>query len=258
MAERTGADLVVANDPDADRCAIAAPIDGTWRMLRGDEVGALLGQAAAARCAGREGAVFANSVVSSRLLGRIAAAAGIAHQETLTGFKWIARVEGLHYGYEEALGYCVAPDLVRDKDGMTAALAAAELAARLAAQGRTLLDALADADAVTGAMPSAQVAVRVADLSIITDTMAALRAAGPATLAGEPVTVRRDLAAGSAALPATDALLFATDSGTRVLVRPSGTEPKLKCYLGTRDADPAVAAERLARLEAEVAALVAG
>ena len=129
---------------------------------------------------------------------------------------------------------------------------------RLAAQGRTLLDALADADAVTGSMPSAQVAVRVADLSIIADTMAALRATGPATLAGEPVTVRRDLAAGSAALPATDALLFATDSGTRVLVRPSGTEPKLKCYLGTRDPDPAVAAERLARLEAEVAALVAG
>jgi phosphomannomutase len=148
--------------------------------------------------------------------------------------------------------------MVRDKDGITAALMAAELAAALTAQGRGLTDALADVDAVTGAMPSAQVSVRVADLSLIARTMTALRQQAPATLAGEPVTVRRDLAAGGDGLPPTDALLFATDSGTRVLVRPSGTEPKLKCYLGTRDADPAAAAERLEALRAEVTALVGG
>ena len=264
LAARVRADLVIANDPDADRLALAVPVPSpddaaapAWRMLSGDAVGTLLGAHLLPRLAA-QGRSAANSVVSAPQLAALAEAAGVEHHVTLTGFKWISRAPHLGFGYEEALGYCVAPDLVRDKDGMTAALAAAELAARLAARGRTLLDALADADAVTGAMPSAQVAVRVADLSIITHTMAALRAAGPATLAGEPVTVRRDLAAGSAALPATDALLFATDSGTRVLVRPSGTEPKLKCYLGTRDADPALAAERLARLEVEVAALVAG
>ena len=141
---------------------------------------------------------------------------------------WISRAPDLGFGYEEALGYCVDPDMVRDKDGITAALMAAELAAALTAQGRGLTDALADVDAVTGAMPSAQVSVRVADLSLIARTMTALRQQAPATLAGEPVTVRRDLAAGGDGLPPTDALLFATDSGTRVLVRPSGTEPVIR------------------------------
>ncbi|MDY6054829.1 phospho-sugar mutase [Micrococcus sp.] len=270
LARRVDADLVIANDPDADRLALAVPLPGTggrtdggsepgaagWRMLTGDEVGTLLGAHLLPRLAAR-GRSTANSVVSAPQLAALAEAAGVPHHVTLTGFKWISRAPELGFGYEEALGYCVAPDLVRDKDGMTAALVAAELAAGLRAQGRTLLDALADVDAVTGAMPSAQVAVRVADLSLIGGLMARLRAQGPASLAGEPVTVRRDLAEGGEGLPATDALLFATDSGTRVLVRPSGTEPKLKCYLGTRDADPAVAAERLARLRQEVAALVA-
>lgn len=235
LAAEVDADLVIANDPDADRLALAAPFpgpDGTrvWRMLSGDAVGTLLGAHLLPALAAAERSV-ANSVVSSPQLAALAEAQSVAHHVTLTGFKWISRAPRLGFGYEEALGYCVDPDMVRDKDGITAALVAAELAAGLAARGRTVADALADVDAVTGSMPSGQVSVRVADLSVIPRTMAALRAQGPATLAGEPVTVRRDLAEGGAGLPPTDALLFATASGTRVLVRPSGTEPKLKCYL---------------------------
>lgn len=262
LAAEVDADLVIANDPDADRLALAAPFTGedgsrTWRMLSGDAVGTLLGAHAMPSLlnAGRSAA---NSVVSAPQLAALAASHGVRHHVTLTGFKWIARAPELGFGYEEALGYCVDPGMVRDKDGITAALMAAELTAALKAGGRTVADALADVDAVTGSMPSGQVSVRVADLSLIARTMAALRAQGPATLAGEPVTVRRDLAEGGEGLPPTDALLFATDSGTRVLVRPSGTEPKLKCYLGTRDADAAVAARRLETLRAEVAALVGG
>ncbi len=134
-------DLIVANDPDADRCAVAVPDGGDWRMLRGDEVGALLAAHLVKR--GVTG-VLAASIVSSSLLGRVAEAAGLPYEETLNGFKWIARVEGLRYGYEEALGYCVDPEGVRDKDGITAALLVTELAGGLKAQSRTLLDALDD------------------------------------------------------------------------------------------------------------------
>ena len=192
--------LYRAKSEGRDRLALAAPVtdaDGarTWRMLSGDAVGTLLGAHAmpALHAAGRSAA---NSVVSSPQLAALAEANGVRHHVTLTGFKWISRAPDLGFGYEEALGYCVDPDMVRDKDGITAALMAAELAAALKAQGRGLTDALADVDAVTGAMPSAQVSVRVADLSLIARTMTALRQQGPATLAGEPVTVRRDLAAG--------------------------------------------------------------
>jgi phosphomannomutase len=151
LAAQVGADLVLANDPDADRCAAAVPdpasVDATnpggWRMLRGDEVGALLGAHILSRGVDT-GAVLASSIVSSRLLAAQAAAAGVRHEETLTGFKWIARVPGLRYGYEEALGYCVDPASVQDKDGVTAALLLAEMAAGLRAQGRTLLDVLDD------------------------------------------------------------------------------------------------------------------
>ena len=126
LAAETRADLVVANDPDADRCAVAVPDAHGWRMLRGDEVGALLAHHLIAR--GRTG-VYANSIVSSSLLGKMAAAAGQPHEETLTGFKWIGRVEGLAFGYEEALGYCCDPENVRDKDGVSALLLVCELAA---------------------------------------------------------------------------------------------------------------------------------
>ncbi|MEU5808988.1 phospho-sugar mutase [Streptomyces sp. NPDC047718] len=224
-------DIVIANDPDADRCAVAVPTaDGGWRMLRGDEVGALL--AAHLVHKGARG-VFAESIVSSSLLGRIAEAAGVGYEETLTGFKWIARVDGLRYGYEEALGYCVDPEGVRDKDGVTAALLVAELASELKEQGRTLTDLLDDLAMAHGLHHTDQLSVRVEDLSIIADAMAALRAEPPASLAGLRVVSAEDLNQGTATLPPTDGLRYYLegDYKARVICRPSGTEPKLKCYL---------------------------
>ncbi|MEV6576897.1 phospho-sugar mutase [Streptomyces sp. NPDC051582] len=223
-------DIVIANDPDADRCAVAVPTADGWRMLRGDEVGALL--AAHLVHKGATG-VFAESIVSSSLLGRIAEAAGVGYEETLTGFKWIARVEGLRYGYEEALGYCVDPEGVRDKDGITAALLVAELASELKEQGRTLTDLLDDLAMAHGLHHTDQLSVRVEDLSVIADAMAALRAEPPTSLAGLRVASAEDLTRGTEALPPTDGLRYHLegDYKARVIVRPSGTEPKLKCYL---------------------------
>ncbi|WP_369217933.1 phospho-sugar mutase, partial [Streptomyces flavofungini] len=220
-------DLVIANDPDADRCAAAVRDGGDWRMLRGDEVGALL----AAHLVGRGArGTFAESIVSSSLLGRIAAKAGLPYEETLTGFKWIARVDGLRYGYEEALGYCVDPEGVRDKDGITAALLLTELASELKEDGRTFLDLLDDLAVEHGLHATDQLSVRVEDLSLIADAMRRLREQPPTELAGLPVTRAEDLTRGTETLPPTDGLRYTLD-GARVIVRPSGTEPKLKCYL---------------------------
>ncbi|AUZ86828.1 phosphomannomutase [Arthrobacter agilis] len=240
-AAEVGADLVIANDPDADRVALAArePSTGAWRMLRGDEVGTLLGLHLAARLpdgdgTGAEGTrhrVFANSIVSSRLLGRIAAVSGIDHMQTLTGFKWIARVRGLSFGYEEALGYCVAPELVRDKDGISAGLLLAELAAATKTSGRTLFDLLDDAFLVHGLHASDQLSVRVGSLGLLGAMMNRLRENPPSSFAESAVSIADDLAQGSAHLPPTDGLLYLTQDETRVIIRPSGTEPKLKCYL---------------------------
>ncbi|MGW4087945.1 phospho-sugar mutase [Streptomyces sp. NPDC004822] len=220
-------DLVIANDPDADRCAVAVKDDGAWRMLRGDEVGALLAAHLVAR--GARG-TFAESIVSSSLLGRIAEKAKLPYEETLTGFKWIARVDGLRYGYEEALGYCVDPDGVRDKDGITAALLITELASVLKSEGRTLTDLLDDLAVEHGLHATDQLSVRVEDLSVIADAMRRLRERQPTELAGLPVTNAEDLTKGTDKLPPTDGLRY-TLEGARVIVRPSGTEPKLKCYL---------------------------
>ncbi|HSN37687.1 MAG TPA: phospho-sugar mutase [Arthrobacter sp.] len=238
-AARVEADIVIANDPDADRAAVAAkdPDTGNWRMLRGDEVGALLGAHIVARLAAGSGSgetpagVFANSIVSSRLLARIAAAAGYAHAETLTGFKWIARVPGLLYGYEEALGYCVAPALVRDKDGISAAVLIAELAAAAKAEGKTIFDTLDELYLVHGLHASDQLSIRVADLGLLDAMMNRLRVSPPKSFGGSAVETVTDLAAGSPALPPTDGLLYLTRDLSRVIIRPSGTEPKLKCYL---------------------------
>ncbi|SEQ19071.1 phospho-sugar mutase [Arthrobacter sp. OV608] len=243
-AGRLDADIVIANDPDADRAAVAAkdPDTGAWRMLRGDEVGALLGAHVAARlaaagesagsgsAAGSEG-VFANSIVSSRLLARIAAAASYAHEETLTGFKWISRVPGLLYGYEEALGYCVAPDLVKDKDGISAAVLIAELAAAAKADGKTVFDTLDELYLQHGLHASDQLSIRVADLGLLDAMMNRLRVSPPESFGSSAVEVFTDLAEGSGQLPPTDGLLYLTRDLTRVIIRPSGTEPKLKCYL---------------------------
>ncbi|AVV40833.1 phosphomannomutase [Streptomyces sp. P3] len=226
-ARATAPDLIIANDPDADRCAVAVPHDGDWRMLRGDEVGSLLGAHLVRR--GARG-TFAESIVSSSLLGRIAEKAGLPYEETLTGFKWIARVDGLRYGYEEALGYCVDPEGVRDKDGITAALLVTELASELKEQGRSLLDLLDDLAVEHGLHATDQLSVRVQDLAVIARAMDRLRAQPPASLAGLAVTAAEDLTRGTDRLPPTDGLRYTLD-GARIVVRPSGTEPKLKCYL---------------------------
>ncbi|MDQ1057618.1 phosphomannomutase [Arthrobacter globiformis] len=241
-AMQADADIVLANDPDADRAAVAAkdPDTGAWRMLRGDEVGALLGAHVVARLAAAGvddsegdagGGVFANSIVSSRLLSRIAAAAGYAHEETLTGFKWISRVPRLVYGYEEALGYCVAPDLVRDKDGLSAAVLIAELAAAAKSEGKTIFDTLDELYLVHGLHASDQLNIRVGDLGLLDAMMNRLRVNQPESFGGSAVESFVDLAEGSEQLPPTDGLLYVTRDLSRVIIRPSGTEPKLKCYL---------------------------
>ncbi len=228
LAEEHGADIVVANDPDADRCAAAVPGPHGWRMLRGDEVGALLGHHLLAR--GRTG-TYATTIVSSTLLGAMARAAGQPYVETLTGFKWIGRVDGLAFGYEEALGYCVDPDHVKDKDGVSALLLLCELAARTKAEGRTLVDVLDDLAVAHGLHATDQLSVRVDDLSLISGAMARLRSDTPTELGGFAVVGVDDLALGSADLPPTEGLRFRLAESARVVVRPSGTEPKLKCYL---------------------------
>ncbi len=230
LAEQTGPDIVIANDPDADRCAAAVAGPGGWRMLRGDEVGALLGSHLIDKGVG-PGRVFANSIVSSRWLAAMSHAAGIAHEETLTGFKWIGRVPGLAYGYEEALGYCVDPDHVKDKDGVSAALMLAELTAGLKAQGRTVLDRLDDLAREHGVHATDAFSIRVSDLSLIGVIMERLRSAPPTEVAGVAVTRLDDLAAGDGGLPPTEGLRWFLADDSRVIVRPSGTEPKLKVYL---------------------------
>ncbi len=228
LAEERGADLVVANDPDADRCAAAVPGPHGWRMLRGDEVGALLAHALLAK--GKQG-TYACSIVSSSLLGKLATAAGQPYAETLTGFKWISRVEGLAFGYEEALGYCVDPDRVKDKDGVSALLLLCELAASAKAAGRTLVDLLDDLALAHGLHATDQLSVRVTDLGEIAAAMERLRSTPPTDLGGLAVEQVDDLAKGSPDLPPTDGLRYRLADGARVIVRPSGTEPKLKCYL---------------------------
>jgi len=257
-ARDVGADLVVANDPDADRCAVAVPTGQGWRMLRGDEVGALLGDSLLRR--GVEG-VYATSIVSSSVLGRMAERHGVDYAETLTGFKWIGRIEGLAFGYEEALGYCVVPHLVRDKDGVSAALHVADLAARLRADGRSLLDRLDEIATAYGLHATDQLSVRVTDLARIEHAMSRLRGSPPTTLGGLAVERTEDLSAGVGGLPPTDGLRYRMEGGARVVVRPSGTEPKLKCYLevvievtDTVDAARIAAAGRLDAIRTDLAA----
>jgi phosphomannomutase len=257
-AGQVGADLVIANDPDADRCAVAAPIGGSWRMLRGDELGALLGDDALRR--GVQG-TYACSIVSSTLLSTMAAVYGQPFRYTLTGFKWIARVPGLVYGYEEAIGYCVDPEAVRDKDGISALVRVLILAAQLKAAGQTLADRLDEISLTYGVYETDQLSVRVDHLDLIAAAMARLRARPPTVLAGQPVHVV-DLAAGTEELPATDAVLI-TGPTLKVVARPSGTEPKLKCYLEARvstadtrglDQDRTAARSVLAQLRREMSA----
>ena len=232
-ARAQGADVIIANDPDADRSAAGIRTAEDYRMLTGDEVGALLAWwiAERGRRAGKPAhGVYAQSIVSGTLLERIAADAGLGYATTLTGFKWISKVPDLRFGYEEALGYCCDPTAVKDKDGITASLLMLEMVSALKAQGRGIQDVLDDLARKFGLYATSQLSVRVSDISLIADAMSRLRADPPTSLGGRDVVRMDDLEKGADGLPPTDGLRFTLD-GARVIIRPSGTEPKLKCYL---------------------------
>lgn len=248
LARERDADIVIANDPDADRCAVAIQGPKDWRVLRGDETGVLLADHLMRR--GVSG-TYATTIVSSSLLRHMCEAHGMGYAETLTGFKWIARAApDLVYGYEEALGICVAPEMARDKDGITAALVVAELAAGLKAELRSLGDRLDELALQYGLFVTDQLSVRVDDLSEIGAAMARLRAKMPSSLLDEPVVESTDL------LPDADVVMLKTASA-RVVVRPSGTEPKLKAYLEVVEpvGDPADLASARERAGATLVAL---
>ena len=232
-ARAQGADVIIANDPDADRSAAGIRTAEDYRMLTGDEVGALLAWWIAER-GRRNGSpvtgVYAQSIVSGTLLERIATDAGLGYATTLTGFKWISKVPDLRFGYEEALGYCCDPTAVKDKDGITASLLMLEMVSALKAQGRGIQDVLDDLARKFGLYATSQLSVRVSDISLIADAMSRLRADPPTSLGGRDVVRMDDLEKGADGLPPTDGLRFTLD-GARVIIRPSGTEPKLKCYL---------------------------
>ena len=254
LATAEGAELIIANDPDADRLAVAVPDESAaagWRMLTGNEVGLLLGWDAARSARGH--GVLAASIVSSPGLGAIAEAHGMEFVQTLTGFKWVSRVPGLVYGYEEALGYLVNPGTVRDKDGISALVRVLTLASELHERGSSLSEELLALAGEFGAFESGQVSVRVTDLARIPAIMAALRAEPPTELAGSRVLAADDLA-----LPEHgaigDILRFSLDDGSRVMVRPSGTEPKVKVYIDATSAE-GPPAQRVRSARERVAAL---
>jgi phosphomannomutase len=266
LAAEIDADLAVALDPDADRCALGIQEDGTWRMLRGDETGVLLAEHILSTLdrSANPGPLVATTIVSSTMLRSIAAEFGVRYAETLTGFKWLVRAgdgagTGLVYAYEEALGHCVDPEHVRDKDGIATAVLASDLAATARAAGRSLPELLDELSTVHGVHQTGQVSVRVTDLAVIPRILRRLRERPPTHLAATTVDTE-DL------LPDTDALVLTGGGGLRAVIRPSGTEPKLKCYLqvveqvGERPLAAAKqrAADRLAALEQAVSDLVRG
>ena len=229
------ADLVIANDPDADRCAAAVkdPVTG-WRMLRGDELGAILGESIARKTTT---GIFANSIVSSSILKKIAEHYQLDFKETLTGFKWLAKIKGLTFGYEEALGYAVDAKTVNDKDGISAAITLAQIATDLAADGKTLLDLLDEIWARHGFHATEQISIRLSDLSKVGVILGGLRNNPPQNIAGRVVASIDDLAAPTDGLPPTDGLRIWLDGGVRIIIRPSGTEAKMKCYIEVIEKD---------------------
>lgn len=276
-ARDAGAEFVLANDPDADRLAVAIPdpsSDGGWRRLTGNETGLLLGWRAAQRAvdaAGSSGAAGASgasggggprgslacSLVSSPGLEAVADHYGLDFHATLTGFKWISRAPGIRYGFEEALGYLVNPETVRDKDGISAAVAMLGMIAEAREQGRTLADLLTQFAETFGFFGSGQVSLRVDDLSVIARIMTALRASPPPEVGGVAVERVEDLLTGVDGLPPADVMRLRLADGSRLIVRPSGTEPKLKAYLDVRGDSAADATARLAALEKGTRALLA-
>jgi len=224
-----GAELVIANDPDADRCAAAIndPKVG-WRMLRGDELGVVLGEWIARS---KPSGTFGNSIVSSSALRKIASHYGIDFQEVLTGFKWLAKIEDLAFGYEEAIGYAVDSETVNDKDGISAAIFLAQVAMDLKRDGLTISDLLNQVWERHGFHGTEQISIRVSDMSAITRLLAGLRQNPPQEIAGRAVESIDDLAAPKDGLPPTDGLRIWLAGGIRIIVRPSGTEAKMKCYI---------------------------
>ncbi|MGW8481568.1 phospho-sugar mutase [Microbacterium sp. NPDC055903] len=259
VARSARAELIIANDPDADRLAVAVPdsaAPGGWRRLSGNDVGLLLGARAARGAEGIPGAALACSLVSSPGLGAIAAHHGLGFSETLTGFKWISRAPGIVFGFEEALGYLVNPETVRDKDGISAAVALLGLASEAKGRGETLTDMLVAIGETYGHFASGQVSVRVDDLSVIARVMASLRQQPPASIGDLAVSSAEDLLAAAPGAPSGDVLRYRLTGGSRVIVRPSGTEPKLKVYIDAQADAADAAASAVSAIEAGVRALL--
>ena len=246
MAQKTDADLVIATDPDADRCAVAVkdPKIG-WRILHGDELGAVFAHVISQR---NTSGVFANSIVSSTVVKKIAETHSIKFQEVLTGFKWISKVNNLSFGYEEALGYCVDPLTVNDKDGISAAIFIAQIASDLARNSKTILDLLDEIWNTHGYHATEQISIRLKDLSQVKELLNSLRKIPPQNIAGRPVTLIEDLSKPKDGLPPTDGLRMWLEGSIRIIIRPSGTEPKLKCYIEVIEINKEKAVEILSQL----------
>lgn len=260
-ARECDADLIIAHDPDADRLAIALPdadaAEG-YRALTGNQLGLLLGwrSAEAHRAVGGTGGALACTIVSSPALGAVAREYGMDYSETLSGFKWVSRVPGLVFGFEEALGYLVNPDLVRDKDGVSASAMVLDLAAELRAEGRTLWDQLDAAAERFGAFESGQLTLRLGGVPEVEAVAARIREEPPTAFGAVAVARLTDLLEpGHSVIPA-NVLRFDLADGSRVMIRPSGTEPKLKLYLDTFS-EQGSAAERRAAAQAALSALTA-
>jgi phosphomannomutase len=235
LARANNSELIVANDPDADRLAIAIPDASNpegYRRLTGNELGALLGWRTAQRLASHhKSGTLACSIVSSPALSAVAEHYGLKFQWTLTGFKWVSRVENLAFGYEEALGYLVNPETIRDKDGISAAVALLSIVSELKTQGKTLIDHLDEFSMTFGHFASDQISLRVTELSEIPRLMSSLRSDQPSDVGGISVATVDDLLEGNSEFPPSDVLRFWLEDGSRIMVRPSGTEPKLKVYI---------------------------
>ena len=240
------ADLVIANDPDADRCSVAIKDrDLSWRALRGDEIGAILGEVMARSA---KSGTLANSIVSSSVLSKIAAHHKLNFEETLTGFKYIAKIPDLIFGYEEAIGFCVDSQTVNDKDGISAALLMAQIATDLSAEGKTLLDLLDEIWKTYGFHATEQISIRVNDLSTISNLMKKLRNNPLTDIAGFQLLTMDDLATPTNSLPPTDGIRFTLEQNIRIIIRPSGTEPKIKSYIEVVNAEKSVALSLLEQL----------
>ena len=251
-AREVSADLVIANDPDADRCAAAIKDrDGQWRMLRGDEVGALLGEYMARKAPNKE-VMLANSIVSSSILSKIAQHYGLPFKETLTGFKWLAKIPNLWFGYEEALGYAVDSKSVNDKDGISAALVLAQLATDLNAEGKTLVDLLDEIWERHGYHGTKQISVRTTNVAQIDAILSKFRDATPTTIGRFSLTAFDDLEKPQDGLPPTNGVRIRLMDNIRIIVRPSGTEPKIKCYIEVITKDRATSEKIIAELEKEL------